>query len=51
MLAHDCGGIVVSSDWQKVAADLLIPPADGKPLLVAVLGAGDINAIFPYLKF
>ena len=51
MLARDCGGIVVSSEWQKVAADLLIPPTDGKPLLVAVLGAGDINAIFPYLKF
>ena len=50
MLARESGGIAVSSDWQITASRLLTPPEDGKPLLIAVLGAGDISEIFSYLK-
>lgn len=39
----------LNGTWQEVAHDALIPPAGDKPLLLAVLGAGDINEVFNYL--
>ena len=50
MLAEKCQGVAISSDWQKSADEILRYPEDGRKLLVAVLGAGDINGIFPYLE-
>lgn len=50
MLAEKCGGVAVSSDWEQCAAEITAKPQDGKPLLIAVLGAGDIDAVFPYLE-
>lgn len=50
MLAAECGGVAVSSDWNSVADAVLADIPDDRPLLVAVLGAGDINRIFPCLE-
>lgn len=49
MLAGECGGIYISGSWQENAAKVLVPPEDGRKLLIAVLGAGDIEEIIPYL--
>lgn len=49
-LARVSGGVCVNSDWQKTAALAMKMPEDGKKLLIAVLGAGDINRIFPYFE-
>jgi UDP-N-acetylmuramate--alanine ligase len=49
-LAKMCKGKAISSDWENESAAILEPPNDGKKLLVAVLGAGDINSIFSYLE-
>ncbi len=50
MLADECEAVALTGDLQAAAAEALRTPADGKPLLVAVLGAGDVNAVFPYLE-
>ena len=49
MLASRCNAVCVSNDWQKTAEQISLPPADGRKLLLAVLGAGDVNAVFEYL--
>ena len=49
MLASRCNAVCVSNDWQKTAEQISLPPADGRRLLLAVLGAGDVNAVFEYL--
>ena len=49
-LAREAGGISVSDDWQETARLSVVLPDDGRKLLIAVLGAGDINRIFPYLE-
>ena len=49
MLAGECGGIFISGVWQENAEKVLVPPEDGRKLLIAVLGAGDIEEIIPYL--
>ncbi len=49
-LARAANGICVGSDWQKTAELAKEMPDDGRHLLIAVLGAGDINRIFPYLE-
>lgn len=49
MLAGECGGIYVSGSRQETAEKVLVPPEDGRKLLIAVLGAGDIEEIIPYL--
>ena len=38
-----------AGDWQVTAANAILPSPDGKPLLLAVLGAGDIERVFDYL--
>jgi UDP-N-acetylmuramate--alanine ligase len=50
MLAKECGGKYISGSWQENARVVLMPPGDGKKLLIAVLGAGDIEEIIPYLS-
>ena len=50
MLANECGGIYISGSWQENALSVLVPPDDGKKLLIAVLGAGDIEEIIPCLS-
>ena len=49
MLAGECGGVYVSGSRQETAEKVLVPPEDGRKLLIAVLGAGDIEEIIPYL--
>ena len=49
MLSDQCGGIFISGSWQKCAETVLVPPQDGRRLLIAVLGAGDVEEIIPYL--
>ena len=49
MLAAECGGNIVVADWKQAAETVLSDIPEDKPLLIAVLGAGDINGIFPYL--
>lgn len=39
----------VSSDWEKTASVAVAPPCPARPLLLAVLGAGDIEQVFKYL--
>ena len=50
ILAEKSGGCVISSDWQVAAKVVLTDIPSDKPLLIAVLGAGDINGIFPGLE-
>ena len=49
MLADQCSGVYISGSWQENAEKVLVPPEDGRKLLIAVLGAGDIEEIIPYL--
>ena len=49
-LAREAGGVSVSADWQETARLAMADPDDGRKLLIAVLGAGDINRIFPYFE-
>jgi hypothetical protein len=49
MLAGECGGIYISGSRLETAEKVLVPPEDGRKLLIAVLGAGDIEEIIPYL--
>lgn len=39
----------VSSDWQRTARLAVALPCPARPLLLAVLGAGDIEKVFEYL--
>ena len=39
----------VSSDWEEIARVAVAPPCPAQPLLLAVLGAGDIERVFKYL--
>ena len=39
----------VSSGWQEIARNAVLPPCPARPLLLAVLGAGDIEQVFKYL--
>ena len=39
----------VSSDWEKTARVSVAPPCPDRPLLLAVLGAGDIEQVFKHL--
>jgi len=41
----------LTGSWADTAAEATVPPcpADGRPLLLAVLGAGDIAEVFKYL--
>jgi len=39
----------VDSGWAGAAVTALVPPQDGSPLLLAVLGAGDIEQVFRHL--
>ena len=49
MLAQRCGGIYLDGSWQRNAQQIMALPHGGKPLLVAVLGAGDVEELIPYL--
>jgi UDP-N-acetylmuramate--alanine ligase len=49
MLARQCGGYYLAGSWQDNASQVMALPHEEKPLLVAVLGAGDIEEIIPYL--
>lgn len=49
-LAKAANGVCVGSDWQKTAQLAMEMPDDGRKLLIAVLGAGDINRIFSYFE-
>ncbi|MBQ9502788.1 MAG: hypothetical protein IJU70_11575 [Lentisphaeria bacterium] len=48
-LAESCGAVCLSGAWQADAAVVRTAPHGDKPLLIAVLGAGDIEEIIPYL--
>ena len=50
MLAEASGGTALSGSFPEDARTVLQQPCDDKPLLVAVLGAGDIEKIIPYLS-
>lgn len=39
----------LAASWREAAATATLPCPDGKPLLLAVLGAGDIERVFGYL--
>ena len=39
----------VASDWKETARIAVAPPCPARPLLLAVLGAGDIDRVFKYL--
>ena len=39
----------VAYGWKETARIAVTPPCPGRPLLLAVLGAGDINQVFKYL--
>ena len=39
----------VASGWEETARVAVTPPSPAKPLLLAVLGAGDIEQVFRYL--
>ena len=39
----------IASDWREIARNAVLPPCPAKPLLLAVLGAGDINLVFDFL--
>ncbi|MDD3885267.1 MAG: Mur ligase domain-containing protein [Victivallaceae bacterium] len=39
----------VTADWPEVAGVSVAAPADGRPLLLAVIGAGDIDRVFAFL--
>ena len=39
----------VASDWREIARIAVTPPCPARPLLLAVLGAGDIDQVFKYL--
>ncbi|MBO5899943.1 MAG: hypothetical protein J6Q80_04335, partial [Lentisphaeria bacterium] len=50
-LAARCGALAVTGSWEEIALKSLeLPCGDSRPLLLAVLGAGDINRVFPYLE-
>jgi len=50
-LAARCGALAVTGSWEEIALKALeLPCGDACPLLLAVLGAGDINRVFPYLE-
>ena len=49
MLSQACGGTAISGSMQENAKQVLDFPC-GRKLLVAVLGAGDIEEIIPYLQ-
>lgn len=40
---------LLNNNWSVNADILLTPPQNASPLLLAVIGAGDLNHIFPYL--
>ena len=42
-------GRYVASDWEETARIAVTPPCPARPLLLAVLGAGDIEKVFRYL--
>lgn len=48
-LATACGGVCCGTDWGETARIATQPPPDGRKLLIAVLGAGDIENIIPCL--
>ena len=48
-LSESCGGRCLSGAWQADAVAVRAAPHGGRPLLIAVLGAGDIEEIIPYL--
>ena len=49
MLADCCGGISLTGSWEENAGAIRGLPHGDKPLLIAVLGAGDVEKIIPYL--
>jgi len=48
-LAQAIGGELLAVLDETAAKRLKNPPADGRPLLLAVIGAGDVNQILPFL--
>ena len=48
-LAESCGGVCLSGAWQADGEIVRAAPHGDRPLLIAVLGAGDIEEIIPYL--
>ena len=48
-LAESCGGVVLPGSWEEAASIVRAAPHGDKPLLTAVLGAGDIEEIIPFL--
>ena len=49
-LADAIGGAVsLNCGWPEVARIAALPPADGRPMVLAVLGAGDIERVFDFL--
>ena len=48
-LASECGGHYLTGFRREDAAEVLALPHGEKPLLIAVLGAGDVEEIIPYL--
>lgn len=48
-LAESCGGVCLSGAWRADGEIVRAAPHGNKPLLIAVLGAGDIEEIIPYL--
>ena len=49
-LADAIGGAVfLDGDWPEVARVAALPPPDGRPMVLAVLGAGDIERVFDCL--
>jgi len=44
------GAVAADDDWQKTALRLLLPsPSAGKPAVIAVIGAGDLDRVFAFL--
>lgn len=48
-LARACGGTAPAGGWDRLAAAALSRKPADRPLLLAVLGAGDIEAVFSFL--
>jgi len=48
-LADSCGGVALPGSWKEASSIVRAAPHGDKPLLIAVLGAGDIEEIIPFL--
>ena len=48
-LAESCGGVCLPGSWEEAASVVRAAPRGERPLLIAVLGAGDVEEIIPFL--